>query len=230
MPSTQRALGELRDAHEGCVVCADYQSQGRGQQGTSWESEGGKNLLFSLLLTPAHLPTTHLFDLSRTAALALANYLIDNKIDAKIKWANDIFVGEKKIAGILIEPTVRGDRVLQAIVGVGFNVNQQQFATAPLATSISLIANKLHNKEEILQGILLQFSQWYDMLQNEEYQAIRESYTALLYRKTGLHRYRAEGGEFLAELVKISDSGDLMLQKTTGKTCTFRFKQVEFVH
>jgi BirA family biotin operon repressor/biotin-[acetyl-CoA-carboxylase] ligase len=135
LSSTQQQLRAMPDVRNGCVVVADFQTQGRGQQGTTWESEQGKNLLLSILIEPTNLPVANLFDLSRATALAIAHFLRDKKIDAKIKWANDIFVEDKKIAGILIEPTIRDVSVRQAIVGIGLNVNQLSF-NLPRATSI----------------------------------------------------------------------------------------------
>jgi BirA family biotin operon repressor/biotin-[acetyl-CoA-carboxylase] ligase len=210
-------------------VLADFQTQGRGQQGNSWESEDKKNLLCSLLVTPQNLYARNLFDLSRAVSLAVAHFLKEKNIDAKIKWSNDIFVQDDKIAGILIEPTIRGDRVLQAAIGIGLNVNQQHFTYAPRATSMLLILNELQNIETTLWAVLKQFFGFYNLLQTQQYQAIRNSYNDLLYRKTGMHKYCADGEIFSAKIMTVSDEGDLVLQKEDGEIVKYRFKQVEFI-
>ncbi|GHT65850.1 biotin--[acetyl-CoA-carboxylase] ligase [Bacteroidia bacterium] len=227
--STQQQLRAVEDAAEGCVVLADFQTQGRGQQGNMWESEDGKNLLCSLLVTSQNLYAHNLFDLSRAVSLAVAHFLKEKNIDAKIKWSNDIFVQDDKIAGILIEPTIRGDRVLQAVVGIGLNVNQQHFTYAPRATSMLLILNELQNIETTLWAVLKQFSYFYGLLQTQQYQAIRNSYNDLLYRKTGMYKYCANGEIFSAKIITVSDDGDLVLQKEDGKIAQYCFKKVEFI-
>jgi BirA family biotin operon repressor/biotin-[acetyl-CoA-carboxylase] ligase len=216
------------DVDEGCVVYADFQTCGRGQQGTHWESEQGANLLFSLLLRPRKLSVEHLFDLSRVVALGVAIFLKEKHIDARIKWANDIYVGDKKIAGILIEPSIRDGNVRYAIVGVGFNVNQVSFATARAISMASLLGAQ-QDRDECLSGLLDMVARYYARLQCHDYAALRNAYAALLYRSSGLHRYRAGDAVFAASMMGVSDDGCLLLQKEDGTRLRFRVKEVEFV-
>src|SRR5205823_6191960 len=104
---------------EGVVVVTDFQTAGRGQDRIGWESEPGKNLLLSVLLKPASLDVKRIFLLSKAVSLALKDLMTEYKIESKIKWPNDIYVGEKKICGTLIENTLRGEQLQQSIVGIG---------------------------------------------------------------------------------------------------------------
>ena len=122
------------------IVTTDYQSAGRGQATNRWESERGKNLLFSILVTPGNLPATHLFALSEAIALSIheaiaevrtssvqAPTYADEKWRGTVKWPNDIYVGDSKISGILIENSLRGQYVNRSIIGCGVNINQTDF-------------------------------------------------------------------------------------------------------
>ena len=112
---------------EGTVVLAQFQSKGRGQQGNYWESETGKNLLFSLILYPDFLEAEFQFSLSMLVSLAIVSVLDEETDEVQIKWPNDIYVGKLKIAGILIENTIKGSKLGSTIVGVGLNLNQEMF-------------------------------------------------------------------------------------------------------
>lgn len=228
LPSTQQQLKALPTASEGCVVCADLQTHGRGQQGALWESEAGKNLLCSLLLTPRALPSSCLFDLLRAAALGTAFFLKKMNIDVQIKWANDIFAGSRKIAGILIEPVIRNDMVTHAIVGIGVNVNQREFAV-PRAVSMASILGCTQDRAACLNALLTHIAHFYDLLQERQYPALRLAYHALLLRKTGMHRYRAGGKVFEAALVSVGNGGALTLRRADGRETQYGFKEVEFI-
>jgi BirA family biotin operon repressor/biotin-[acetyl-CoA-carboxylase] ligase len=138
------ALNLIREnkASEGCLISARSQSGGRGQQGNTWESESGKNLTISIVLNPNFLPVGRQFALSQIISLtvaALAEECIGNKAPVKIKWPNDIYAGDQKIAGILVENVLRDHAITASVLGIGLNVNQEAFLTAPRATSLSII-------------------------------------------------------------------------------------------
>jgi BirA family biotin operon repressor/biotin-[acetyl-CoA-carboxylase] ligase len=114
-------------------------------------------------------------------------------------------------------------------VGIGLNVNQVAFAT-PRATSIALILNQRQDRDECLNALLCWFAHFYDLLQTQQYQTLCNGYNDLLYRKTGLYKYCAGGEVFLARIINIGNNGDLLLQKESGETSQYQFKQVAFVH
>ena len=111
----------------GDAICAERQTAGRGQRGHTWSSEEGRNLMFSLVWEPRFLPVSEQFLLSEAVALALTDLFGGYGIDARIKWTNDIYAGDRKLVGILIEHNLTGDRLSRTIVGIGVNVNQTRF-------------------------------------------------------------------------------------------------------
>ncbi|MBP6454521.1 MAG: biotin--[acetyl-CoA-carboxylase] ligase, partial [Bacteroidales bacterium] len=120
--TNKEALRRSDDLTDFTILAAEYQSEGRGQKGTSWESAKGSNLTFSLVLKPDMIKAENQFIISQIAAVGVYEYLVSKGIDAKIKWPNDIYVGDKKIAGILIENFIEGDSLSESIVGVGLNL------------------------------------------------------------------------------------------------------------
>ena len=112
---------------EGSVVTADYQTKGRGQRGSSWQSEAGENLLMSIVVYPDFLKASEAFVLSKCIALATCDLLADYSNQVRIKWPNDILIEGKKVAGILIENILRGADIYATIAGIGINFNQQVF-------------------------------------------------------------------------------------------------------
>jgi BirA family biotin operon repressor/biotin-[acetyl-CoA-carboxylase] ligase len=227
LPSTQQQLRSM-PAREGCVVCALYQTHGRGQRNTSWESRHGENMLFSLYLEPCALPAGNLFDVSRCIALAAACFLMDKGIDATIKWANDILAENQKIAGILIEPCLCDGVVRSIICGIGLNVNQRSFGIER-AVSMSLLTGCMYDIDACMQQLLQKIDFYYTLLQNQQYPALRQVYNSMLYRKSGMHKYCANGEIFSAVMVLVSDEGNLILQDESGMLRQYRFKEVQFV-
>lgn len=114
------------------VIYANFQKHGRGQENNTWESEAWKNLTFTLVLFSKYLKAEQQFYLAHAVSLAIVDFLQSHKIDANIKWPNDILAGNKKIAGILIENSVLNDNLLYSLVGIGLNVNQQYFGSTLL--------------------------------------------------------------------------------------------------
>ena len=140
--------------HEGDVIWAERQSAGRGQRGHSWESEEDKNLTFSVLLEPTFLAPQDQFMLLRVIALSMVDTLLQFGIEARIKWTNDIYVGDKKIVGILMEHKLQGSILSRAIAGIGINVNQREFSPKlPNPTSMALLKGKVFDREQVLGSL-----------------------------------------------------------------------------
>src|SRR5690606_26474526 len=124
----KEALSKSTPLPEGTVIMAVDQHDGRGQKGTLWQSEPGKNLTASLLLTPTFLDPKQQFVLTAAISLAITRWLASlTHVEVKIKWPNDIFIGDRKIGGILIENILKGKTWKSAVVGIGINVNQTSF-------------------------------------------------------------------------------------------------------
>ncbi len=144
VPSTNDYLKNQRSnstpLREGTVIMAVEQYGGRGQAQASWHAEAGKNLTFSVLLTPHFLAPIHQFQLTMAISVGLCNYL-ESRVgtdNIHIKWPNDLYVGSRKIAGILIENNIQGKLWRQAIVGIGLNVNQIEFPEILRDNAVSL--------------------------------------------------------------------------------------------
>ena len=171
----------LRDEkyREGDVVWADFQTAGRGQRGHKWSSDAGENLLFSVALEPAFLPVTEQFLLSETVALSLSDLLADYGIATKIKWTNDIYVGDRKIVGILIEHIYSGAKLTRTIVGIGLNVNQCEFdPSLPNPTSMALQTGKRYDLREVLEHFVARLMYNYEQLRQGAGQRIQSRYIA----------------------------------------------------
>ena len=205
------------------VVWADYQTAGRGQGTNRWESERGKNLTFSILLHPVDLPANRQFLLSMQVSLAICEALSEHIGDLSIKWPNDIYWRNAKIAGILIENSLQGSVIRDSIVGVGLNVNQRQFMSdAPNPISLWQICEHETDREQLLKDILAAL----DRLLGQE---VRGQYLAMLYRRKGFHPYVDKNGAFMAELEDVEDDGHLLLCDDSGAHRRYAFKEVTFI-
>lgn len=249
------------------LVTAEYQTAGRGQGTNCWESERGKNLLFSLLVNPASLPAAQAFVLSEAIALsireAIARFIREViarfiREEVTIKWPNDIYVGDCKIAGILIENTLQGSTVARSIIGCGVDVNQESFrfpllnrqaslqAEHPTVNSESPIMNSElsivntpislrqllgHDVERrfVLEAIIDDFTRRYELIQRGTFAPITDDYRAALYRRTGFHPFRDAEGSFDAEIADVELSGHLILRRSDGRLSRYAFKEVSFL-
>lgn len=217
--------------HEGDVIWAELQSAGRGQRGHSWESEEGKNLTFSVLLEPTFLAPQDQFMLLRVIALSMVDTLLRFGIEARIKWTNDIYVGDKKIVGILMEHKLQGSELSRAIAGIGINVNQREFSPKlPNPTSMALLKSKEFDREQVLQVFLESLMTRYDMLRHNQPERLIADYNSLLYRLNEWHTYALPDGElFEGRILGVEQQGALRIERKDGSVCQFLFKEVEFV-
>jgi len=207
------------------VVVTDYQTAGRGCGTNTWESERGKNLLFSMMVHPKELPANRQFLVSMAVANSIAKVLSSYVNHVTIKWPNDIYVGDRKICGILIENRLHGNAIKDCIIGVGLNVNQLQFVSdAPNPISLANLTVRLFDREKLLQALLDAFdAEWADL------EGVRSRYLPQLYRRTGFHRYRDALSEFYAELMTVEDDGHLVLRNIDDFIHRYAFKEVTFI-
>lgn len=232
--STNSYLRELimreKEQPEGTVVITDYQTAGRGQKGNSWESERGKNLTFSILLHPNHIPPGKQFILSQLISIAIVGVLKKYDRHFTIKWPNDIYWKEKKIAGMLIEVDLTGSSLSNAIIGIGININQRHFKSdAPNPVSLTQITGKEHNLSELLEKILDSIVDEYNKYTPDNEEEIRQKYMALLFRNKGVYSYLYGEEIFNASIEGIEPNGQLILKKENGSIHTFAFKEISFV-
>jgi BirA family biotin operon repressor/biotin-[acetyl-CoA-carboxylase] ligase len=212
------------------TVIAGFQTAGRGQRGNKWESDEGMNLLFSTVLYPIFLAVRQQFLLSQIISLAVKEVLDSFSEGFSIKWPNDIYHCDKKIAGILIENDLSGNTISRTIVGTGLNINQEAFhSDAPNPISLRQITGTVHDRKDILQAVMLRLMEYYNQLSNGETEEISSRYLASLYRSRGMHTYTDASGEFQAEIFTVSPEGYLWLKDDKGALRKYAFKEVQYI-
>ncbi|MBP5397017.1 MAG: biotin--[acetyl-CoA-carboxylase] ligase [Bacteroidales bacterium] len=219
------------------IIASGLQTRGRGQGGNKWLSAPWENLLFSLLLKDfklfglSPLPAEKQFLLSRAAALSVVHYLEGFGLKASIKWPNDIYVGDRKICGILIENALRGDRMGRCIIGIGINLGQKAFSPdLPNPTSVALLTGRRFDRSA-LESELIRWSECFENLLPLSEASLTEKYETLLYRKGVPAPYRdsRSGEEFSGILLGTRPDGTLRLRDEKGFERNYRFKEVEFI-
>jgi BirA family biotin operon repressor/biotin-[acetyl-CoA-carboxylase] ligase len=217
---------------EGTVIMAESQYAGRGQQQNKWSSEPGKNLTFSLLLYPAFLPVASQFDLTRVISLGAYDALKPLLGDRlKIKWPNDIYYGDKKLGGMLIENSIQGNQIKQAIIGIGLNVNQADFPDwVPNPTSIFQILQRNEDLQVLLSQICNNIEAWYLKLRAGKSFLVRETYLSRLYWLNELHSFKSNDGSFEGKITGVRDAGLLVVENNKEVETEFNFKEIEFLN
>lgn len=217
---------------EGSVVVTNYQTAGKGLDKNKWESETGKNLLFSILLKPSFLPADQQFQLTKIISLAIhdfvRNYLPNERI--KVKWPNDIFVGNKKIAGILISNTIKGKEIMHTVVGVGININQQTFGSEIL--NPTSLWHYLYTDLKIdfcLKNVLSHIQKRYEQLKNNDTYQINFDYKKALYRLNDFNLFKYKETVISARIVGVTEYGQIKLLQKNGAEIICDLKEIEFI-
>jgi len=225
----KRAFKEhLRDFS---IVIADYQTSGRGQVGNTWESERGKNILMSSLMHHKRLDVHNQFYLSMAVATVVSKVISYYVDDVQIKWPNDVYVGNKKIAGILIENKVSGKIITETIVGMGININQEVFSdNIPNPTSLKILTGKTFQLAEVLNHLVLLLPYCVDLIDAEKWYELKSMYMSRLYRHDGkLYKFKDVDGVFEASITDVAPDGRLILTDSEGKVRFYFFKEVEYI-
>ena len=231
--STNRYLMEAAKSTflpEGTVVRAADQYAGKGQQGNTWESAPGENLLFSFLLRPAFLSASQQFDLNIAVCVGLYDVLCSYTDHVKVKWPNDIYVQDRKLGGILIENTLKGSTISTATTGIGLNINQLTFPkTLPHATSLAICKGQHYDLQELLQAVLSGIEKRYLQLRAGKREEIKQQYLKVLYRYAHYAPYSdSKGQDFLAKITGISDSGKLLVELENGLQQSYAHKEIVY--
>lgn len=225
-----KLLQQKNPLPEGSMVMTEFQTSGRGQAGNSWYSGKGKNLLFSFLLYPRFIQAKDQFIISRIVSLAIIRVLQQYTENITIKWPNDIYWNDKKIAGILIENSLMGQHIEYTIVGIGLNVNEDDFPThLPNPVSVKQITGDVFDREILLLLLRYEFLMLYQSVESGEVAPIEREYMRHLYRKDGPHWFTDAEGSFVATIKTVLPSGHLVLATYPDKEeRTFAFKEVSF--
>lgn len=211
----------------GTVIMADHQTAGRGQQGSKWLAPAKKNLTLSFFLKTDFVLAIDQFNLNKAVSLAvydcLTHFLTE---DCKIKWPNDIYVGNKKIAGILIENRVRGKRLKDSIIGIGLNVNQNDFYNVNHATSMFEVMNNEMNREKVLEVLCVALEERY--LQLKGCKNFDKEYLINLFRFNIPSLFKCNEDLFEGKIIDVDDTGRLVIE-SGGTKRSFNIKEVSFV-
>ncbi|MEZ4936547.1 MAG: biotin--[acetyl-CoA-carboxylase] ligase [Crocinitomicaceae bacterium] len=210
----------------GTVILADNQTAGRGQSGNQWHANPGENLTFSLILHPRILAKNQ-FIISKITCLALLDLLEENKLETKIKWPNDLLINQHKIAGILIENTLRGQNIESSIIGIGLNVNQNYFHENR-ATSLNLETGVIFDRVTLLHQFLKFMERWYLALERGDEIQIDQIYTQNLFGRNELRNYIRDGSEFEGKIKGVNRIGQLEMELVHGKTQYFDNQEIKF--
>lgn len=214
---------------DGSVIVANSQVGGRGQATNKWESEPDCNLTFSITLYPDFIEITKQFEISKAISLGVVDFLKDFVEDVAIKWPNDIYIGKGKVAGMLMEYSIRKNKISSCIVGIGLNVNQIKFISdAPNPVSISQVTGLTYDLEDCLSALLRKIDSRYHQLSELRLQEIDDDYEQLLYRRGGWFPYSSKGGDFEGKILGVDENGLLMIETRNQTVLKFDYKEVSF--
>ena len=200
-------------------IYAGYQTAGRGQTGNGWESEADKNLLCSILLPP----NKNLYFLNIAVGVAIIRLMGE---EFTIKWPNDIYWQDKKLAGILVENAIVGSEVKFSIAGIGLNVNQTQFKSdAPNPVSLKQITGKEYNIDRLMNLLLVEVQK----VLNEPEETIWSEYKVHLYRREGFWPFEDKNGRFEAAIQDVLPTGEIVLKDKNGQIRQYEFKQIKYI-
>jgi BirA family transcriptional regulator, biotin operon repressor / biotin---[acetyl-CoA-carboxylase] ligase len=210
---------------EGYLIWAKEQFAGRGQRGAQWSSEPGSNLTFSIILHPHFLPVAKQFQLTKAIALGIAGFIshcLEDHTHVKIKWPNDIYVKNCKIAGILIENVLEQSTLKYSVVGIGLNVNQVNFdPSLPNPTSLKLLTGKDFNPEDCLLQLCSFIEKWYLDLRATNYPQIDGAYHNLLYKKGVWSDFSLRGEKMRGFIEGVNTAGHLIMKKENTLTDSY---------
>jgi BirA family biotin operon repressor/biotin-[acetyl-CoA-carboxylase] ligase len=231
--STNTVASELirnQKAVNGLIVITNEQTAGRGQQGNTWLSAANLNLTFSVIFFPQQLSLRDAFYLNIVSSLAIAK-TIEKFLPEKeifIKWPNDIYVGNKKVCGILIENTLKGESIRSIIMGIGINVNQTTFEL-PSATSMLHESGHPFSLQEVLNVLCAYIEEYYLKLNNGLKEELFSLYTSNMYAFNTLHAFQDADGDFVGYIRGIEENGTLLMEKASGLRKKYQFKEVRFI-
>ena len=211
----------------GSVIMAHYQTSGRGQRNSVWNSINGDNLLISVILDLSSIPPAKIFYLSKLVALAIKSSVENiTGIEVQLKWPNDILVNNKKVAGVLIENQWKDKKIASSVVGIGLNVNQIDFSGINSATSLKTISGKNYELNVVLKLLCDKLNIYFEMLINLDYQTIDEEYHKSLKNINNWCDFIQNNNLFKAFVKGVNEQGELVLEFRNGIIKTYELKQI----
>lgn len=220
---------------EGTVISASFQYEGRGQIGRFWESEEGKNITCSTILRPKYLQAHDQFQLNMAISLAIHDFvdhfLTDKTLKVQIKWPNDIYVGDEKIAGILIQNALKGKFISSSVIGTGININQVVFSeNTPNPTSLHKLLNSEVDIELAFSWLFRFLTKRYLQLSAHQVNLLRDEYLANLYRKDIWSKFKDDNNSmFEGRIIGVDEIGQLVIEMKDNSLRSFAFRELSFV-
>lgn len=214
------------------VVVANSQTNGRGQMGTKWASEDAKNLIMSVLIKDLKLKVEAVFVLNAMISVAiveaLSHFCIPN---LSVKWPNDIMSDNKKIAGILIENSIKTDNSILSVVGIGLNVNQSHFENLPFASSLFLQTGKMFSVEEILAIIINKIKYYCQFIAENKHDELWQLYHQYLFKKSMPMAFEDQfGNRFMGIIELVNHQGNLQIKLEDDSIRLFSIKEVKMLY
>ena len=232
---------------DGTVILADEQFAGRGQTNNIWQSEANKNLTFSIIYQTSFLKATEQFWLNMAISLGVWSMVNsqwsigkdnkqltthDSQLTTSIKWPNDIYVENRKIAGILIENTIVGMHLKYSVIGIGLNVNQTNFENNINATSLNLLLKNEIDKNEVINQLLASIEKYFLLLKERKFERLKKEYVENLFRYNSSSLFKKNELEFIGKIIDVDEFGNLILETNNGSEISeekFGFKEISFV-
>jgi len=221
---------QTKQVFDGTIVITSYQTAGRGQRGNTWEALPNQNITVSMILKPDFLNITQQFRLNMAVSLGIYEFLCKYLSDGlAIKWPNDIYVGNRKMGGVLIENTLSGSRIAYSVIGIGLNINQLSFLSDK-AISLRLASQKFvdFEIEKLIEQLCECIEKYYLQLKNGHTEVQKKKYLERVFRFGELHQYEQNGKRFLGKIIDIAETGHLIM--VLGEEVKmFDFKEISFV-
>lgn len=214
------------------VVVTEQQTEGRGQMGTRWQTETGKNLTASVFKLLSGFKIENQFYISMVVSLSICKALKVLQIpQLHIKWPNDILSADKKICGILIENVIKNNKFTGTVIGFGLNVNQKYFDDLPQASSMSLLSGILYDKDEVLSKILKQLEYYFKLLEAQKYDELKSEYETLIFRKGKPSTFETSSGDTFSGIIEgVTEMGMLRVWTEDEIIKTFNLKELTLLY
>lgn len=227
-----RQLSTEENLDDFTIVMAASQTAGKGQMGTKWTTEKGKNLTFSVFKKVSCLENNEGFYISMATSLAIYNALKYFQIPKlAIKWPNDILSENQKICGILIENVIQNSKMTAAIIGIGLNVNQTDFEVGLNASSLKKSIGIYFDLDEVLFQIAEQLKKYSYLITERSFTQLKEEYESLLFRKDKPSTFKTPNGELLMGFIKgVADDGKLNVLLEDEVVVAFDLKELKLMY
>ncbi|MGV6829647.1 MAG: biotin--[acetyl-CoA-carboxylase] ligase [Flavobacteriales bacterium] len=213
------------------IVLAKYQTNGKGQMGTLWQTEGDKNLTFSLFKRFEGIEVQQQFYISKAVSLGIFKALQSLGFsNISIKWPNDIMADSKKIAGILIENQLKNKKITSAVIGVGLNVNQKKFNNLPNASSLYHITHKEFLLEAVFEVLIQHILEQLKLLELKQFATLKRNYELVLFRKDKVSAFEdIEKNRFNGIIKGVNKEGALLVLLENDIEKSFLLKELKML-